>query len=211
MSDKTLISQTREQSGKGYSRAIRRDGKVPGVYYFKGQDAVPLIVEEKALLGVIASKPALINLQFEDGKSKEVIIREIQRDPVTETIQHIDFMGIKRGVKITVTVPVQLVGEAAGVKQGGIVESLLREVEIECLPKHLPEQIEIDISHLEIGDSLHIRDLELENIKILTLAERGIVNVILPKVAAAAVEVEEEVEEEAEKAEEPDAAEKETE
>jgi len=114
-------------------------------------------------------------------------------------------MGIKRGVKITASVPLKLVGEAIGTKTGGILENLVREIEVECLPRHLPESLEIDISHMDIGDSLHIWDLEYENIKILTKSETGILNVIVPKVVAVAAEMAEEevvVEEEEVKPEE---------
>ncbi len=202
MSDKVLQVEKRETTGKEFARSIRRDGKIPGVFYYAGKESEPLTVEVKALRMILASKPTLITLQMDDGSEKEAIIREIQRDPVSEELQHIDFMGIKRGVKITATVPLELVGEALGVKQGGIVEHLLREAEIECLPKDIPESLVVDVSELDIGNSLHVSDLEFENIRILTKPETGIVNVILPKVAI----VEEVVEEELEEGEEPEEA-----
>ncbi|MFC1556430.1 50S ribosomal protein L25 [candidate division KSB1 bacterium] len=210
MSDNTLTVEKREKTGKGYVKAIRRDGKIPGVYYIRGEEAVPLIVDVQSLRNLLASKPSLITLKLDDGSKKEAIIREIQRDPVTESIRHIDFLGIKRGVKITASVPLHLQGESTGVKAGGIVEHLLREIEIECLPKYLPESLEIDVSELDIGDSLHVSDLEFENIKILTKPDTGIVNVIIPKVLVVEAEAvpEEEVEaEEEEAAEEAETAE----
>ncbi|MFC1555687.1 50S ribosomal protein L25 [candidate division KSB1 bacterium] len=191
MSNIELKVKKREKAGKGIAKAIRRDGNLPAVFYIRGEEAAPLIIEANELKIVLASKPTLITLRFEDDSEKEVIIREIQRDPVSEDIYHIDFMGITRGVKITATVPVELVGVAAGVKVGGIVEHLLREVDIEVLPKDLPDSVKIEISELEIGDSLHVSDLELENFKILARPETGVVNVVMPK-----VKIEEEVEEE---------------
>jgi len=209
MSDTILTVEKRQKTGKSYARAVRRDGKIPGVFYYHGNEAVPLIIEAKTMRNILASNPALITLQMDDGSTREAIIREIQRDPVTDKIHHVDFMGIKRGVKITATVPVRWHGEALGLKAGGILEYLIRELEIECLPKHLPEKLDVDISHMNIGDSIHVGDLEFENIRILTGADATLINIRLPKVAISeAVEAEEEeVEEEAEEAE----AEKETE
>ena len=200
MSENTLTATIRKKTGKGYARALRRDDKIPGVFYIHGEDAVPLTFEAKQIINIIASKPALITLKCDDGFKKEVVVRDVQRDPITSAITHVDLMGIKRGVKITVSVPVHLAGEPEGVKTGGILEHLTRELEIECLPKHLLEILEVDVSALDIGDSLHVHDLSFENIKILTREDVSIANVVLPK-AVVAEEVPAEVEEEEEKVE----------
>lgn len=207
MSENILVGTIRKHSGKGYSKALRRDGKIPGIFYIHGEDSVPLTLEAKETVSLIASKPALISLELDDGSKKEVVVREVQRDPITSAITHIDFMGITRGVKITVMVPVHIVGEPQGIKAGGILEHLTRELEIECLPKHLPDRLDVEVTELEIGDSLHIRDLSYENIRILTREDVPVVNVMVPKVVVveevAEVEAEEAVEAEEEvKAEE---------
>ncbi|MFC1554621.1 50S ribosomal protein L25 [candidate division KSB1 bacterium] len=207
MSESELKAQLRKETGKQFANTLRREGKTPGVFYIHGSETLPLTFEAKELESIIASKPALISLNLDDGTVKEAIVREIQRDPISSSIRHIDFMGITRGVKITVTVPVKLVGEPVGVKGGGIIEHLTRELQIECLPKNIPEVIEVDISELDIGDSLHVSDLSLEDISILTLEEVSLVNVMLPKVLVEPTEVEEEEEEEVEGEVEGEAAE----
>ena len=195
MSENTLTANIRKKTGKGYVRALRRDDRIPGIFYFHGEEAVPLTFEAKQINNIIASKPALITLKFDDGSKREVVVREVQRAPLTSAITHVDLMGIKRGEKITIAVPVHLTGEPEGLKAGGILEHLTRELEVECLPKHLPEFFEVDTSELDIGDSLHVRDLSFKNIKILTREDVSVVNVILPK-AVIAEEVPEEVIEE---------------
>jgi large subunit ribosomal protein L25 len=188
MSEHKLIANKRNETGKKQTRALRRDDKIPGIFYFHGQEAVPLTFDAKELTNLLVSKPALISLYLEGESKKEVVTREVQRDPITSAIRHVDFLGIKRGEKITLTVPLYLKGEAKGVKLGGMLEHLTREIEIECMPKDIPERIEIDVSQLDIGDSIHIGDLKLNNIKILTQPDIPIANLVLPKVAAAAAE-----------------------
>ncbi len=208
MSANILSAAVRKKSGKEFAKSLRRDGKIPGIFYIKGEDSVPLTLEAKDIAVILASKPALISLEFDDGTTREAVIRQIQRDPITAFVTHLDLMGIKRGVKITVTVPVHLEGTPIGIKLGGIVETISRDLDIECLPKDIPDSLVVDISNMDIGDSLHISDLEYENIKILNRGDVPILNVILPKVVVVEEEiVEEELEEGAEvpeEAEEPE-------
>ncbi len=210
MSVKTLSALVRSKSGKGYAKSLRRDGKIPGIFYIRGEEAVPLTFVAKEVAATLASKPALITLEMDNGNTREVIVRDIQRDPISTTVTHLDLMGIKRGEKITVTVPIHLEGIPVGVKTGGIVENITRELDIECLPKDIPESIIVDVSKMEIGESFHIDDLELENIRILNRGDVPILNVILPKVVVIAEVVDEEaeeLEEDAEAAPEDDQAE----
>lgn len=203
MSANILSAAVRKKSGKEFAKSLRRDGKIPGIFYIKGEDSVPLTLEAKDIAVILASKPALISLELDDGTTREAVIRQIQRDPITAFVTHLDLMGIKRGVKITVTVPVHLEGTPIGIKLGGIVETISRDLDIECLPKDIPDSLVVDISNMDIGDSLHISDLEYENIKILNRGDVPILNVILPKVVVVEEEiVEEELEEGAEVPEE---------
>jgi large subunit ribosomal protein L25 len=192
MSVNILSAAVRKNSGKEYAKALRRDGKIPGIFYIQGESPVSLTLEAKDVATLLASKPALISLELDEGKTREAVIREVQRNPITNTVTHLDLMGIKRGVKITVTVPVHLEGTPIGIKFGGIIETISRELDIECFPKDIPDSLVVDISNMDIGDSMHVSDLDFENIKILNRDDVPIVNVILPKV----VVVEEEVEEE---------------
>ncbi|MFC1564633.1 50S ribosomal protein L25 [candidate division KSB1 bacterium] len=194
MSETVLNVEIRKNTGKSFVKILRRESKIPGVFYFQGKETLPLTFDEIALKHVIASKPALIMLNFDDGTQKEAVIREIQRNPVTDKVVHVDMMGIKRGQKLKVTVPVVLIGESVGLKTGGIVEHLVKEVDIECLPKDMPDKLEVDVTEMEIGDSIHIGDLEFENIEILSNATTTLASVILPKVVVEPV-AEEELEE----------------
>ncbi len=194
MSESILSAVKREGKGKSFARTLRWDGKIPGVFYIQGEAAQPLTFEKRALLQILSSNPALIKLQFDDGSSREAVIREVQKDPLSGEVRHIDMLGIKRGVKLHVTVPIKLTGEAAGLKEGGILDQQLREIEIECLPKDIPNVIEVDIAYLELGDSLHVKDLDFENLKFTVHEDVSIANVILPRVAAADAAAEAEAE-----------------
>jgi large subunit ribosomal protein L25 len=135
-------------------------------------------------------------LEIEGEKqAKKCVIKEIQRDPVTGNFLHVDFLGVKMGEKIIVNVPLVLKGTAPGIKAGGIVEHLFRELEIECFPRHLPERLEVDVSTMEIGDSIHIKDLAFENIQIIDDPDETVVILEAPRVIEeeAAEEVEEEL------------------
>jgi large subunit ribosomal protein L25 len=138
------------------------------------------------LAKILAQKPTLISLELSNGKKQVAVVREIQRDPVTSAIYHIDLLGVVRGEKISVTVPVHLVGVPKGIKSGGILEHLTKELTVECLPADLPHFLEVDVSELELGHSLHVRDLHYDKIKILTHDDVAIANVVLPKAAIAA-------------------------
>jgi large subunit ribosomal protein L25 len=186
MSEQILTAEIRTEKGKGCARKLRREGKVPGIYYIHGKEPIPFTVNANILSKTLASKPTLLSLELNNGKKHEAIIREVQRDPVTSVVQHIDLLGVVRGEKITVTVPVHLVGVPKGIKAGGILEHIAKELPIECLPKDLPQFLEIDVSDLELGHSLHVRDLHFEHFKILAYDDVAIANVSLPKAAIAA-------------------------
>ena len=201
MIDNTLNAIPREGLGKGPARQLRFRDKIPGVFYYRGEINVPVSVDSVELRKLMKNKPALINLNIEGHDARECVFRDLQRDPVTDAILHFDLMGIKRGQKLTVTVTLRLVGVPEGVRTGGgILQSNMNEVEIECLPKHIPSFIELDVSDLEIGQSRHVRDLELENIRLLYEPDEVIASVVPPSIMKEVVEVEEEEEEAGEEA-----------
>lgn len=181
----TLGAERRSTSGKSAARAIRRQGKVPAVLYGHGRQSESLAVNatelEKALQG-IAAESTVIELKVE-GAPAQVLIREIQRHPTRLHITHVDFYEIHAGETLTLGVPVKLVGTPKGVKdQGGILEQYLREVEIEVLPQHIPESVELDVTGLEIGDSLHVSDLAIPNAEILEESDATVCTVVPPRV-----------------------------
>ena len=197
MSEEIRLSVNRRESvGKKAAKRARREGNIPGVYYFHGQEAIPISMNAKAAIAALSSDSSVIGLDAGDGKSLPSIVREVQRDPITGKPLHIDFLGVKLDEMVTIEVPVHLVGTAIGVKEkGGTLQFTQRAIEIECLPLDIPEAIEIDVSHLDIHDSITAADIKVENAKILTENAAVIVSVLPPR-------LEEEITEEAEASEE---------
>jgi large subunit ribosomal protein L25 len=180
----SLAAQAREHTGKGAARQSRFAKKVPAVIYGHGRATQSLTVDapalEKALTGV-DPESTLIELSV-DGKKTKALIREIQRHPVRPDIIHVDFYEIHADEKITLKVPVHLVGTPDGVRNGGgVLDQVTREVEIEVLPEHIPDRVELDVSALIIGQALHVRDLTIPHAQILTLAELTIATVVPPR------------------------------
>lgn len=185
MAEVKLKAESRESVGKGAARKIRAAGKVPAVLYGPAVEPMRLSVDALQLwhaLHTDAGTNVLINLAV-DGDSFLTMPREVQRDIVKGTLLHVDFLQIRRDVAIQVDVPVLLVGESVGVKEGGVIEHHLWELRVECLPTQVPESIEADISALAVGDSLHVSDLRIpQHITLLTPAEETLVSVVPPPV-----------------------------
>src|SRR5258706_14411181 len=183
-----LEAAPRTDTGKGVARKLRAGGRVPGVYYGRGEDSIALTVALKDLRSVLDSADGsnvIVDLKLQGGGAKDMkaLIREIQRDPVAGVILHLDLQHISLTERITVEVPIVLIGVPTGVKDGGgILEHLLREVEVECLPTDIPSKLEVDVSALQIGDSLHVSDIKAERAVILTEADRAIAAVVPPTV-----------------------------
>src|SRR6266849_5033103 len=180
----TLAATAREKTGKGAARQARFQKQVPAVIYGHGRTTQTLMVDalalEKALTG-IEPESTLIELTV-DGKKSRTLIREIQRHPLRPDIIHVDFYEIQAHEKITLKVPVHLVGTPDGVRNaGGVLDQVTREVEIEVLPEHIPDRVELDVTALTIGHSRHVRDLTIPNATILTSAELTIATVVPPR------------------------------
>jgi large subunit ribosomal protein L25 len=159
----TLIAVTRTGRGKNEARRLRRSGQVPAVVYGGEHSGVPVSVDPKALLKIFYSESGvntLIGLSVDNGRTNKVLVKEIQLDPVTDALLHVDFYELALDKAITVTVSVVLKGEAVGVKQqGGMVDFIHREVQVECMPADIPEHIEVDVSTLMIGQGVRLREL----------------------------------------------------
>ena len=161
MAEVKLNAKARDGRGKGAARQARMAGKIPGVVYGRGMEPVPIEVDRREFLTALttdAGMNVLLELQL-DGDKVLTLARELQRDPVKGTLLHADFVYIDVTKTVEVEVPVHVVGEAAGVKEGGVVEQPLFTVHVTCLPTDVPEGIDVDISHLNIGDSLRVGDL----------------------------------------------------
>lgn len=218
MKEIVLSARPREESGKEYAKKLRRNGFIPAVLYGPETKTLHLEVEAKSFLVLLRGglgENVIITLVLDDKKDgqRKVLVREVQRDPVTGDILHVDFHQISLTKKLTIEVPIHLVGTPVGVDDGGILQHTLRELQIECLPSAIPEKIEVDVSHLKIGDSVHVGDVTVRNAEILSDAKSSVVSVVPPtvfkepEVAAPVAEEEPEVigeekEEEAEKKEE---------
>jgi large subunit ribosomal protein L25 len=180
----SLSATTRQANGKGGARQTRFRGKVPAVIYGHGRDTQSLELEAKALekaLHGIEPASTIIELSV-DGKTAKTLIREIQRHPIRPDIIHVDFFEIHASEKVKLKVPVHLVGNPDGVRNaGGVLDQVTREVEIEVLPENIPDRVELDVTALKIGDSLHVRDLTIPNARILTDTDLTIATVVPPR------------------------------
>ena len=187
-----LVAVARDTFGKNEARRTRREGKVPGVLYGgDGREATAISVEPKALLKILHSESGantLISLKLGAGGDTKVLVKEYQLDPVTHQVLHADFYRVAMDRVIQVTIPVVVKGEAKGVKQqGGLLEFIRREIEVECLPADIPEHVEVDVSDLMLHQGIRVRDLApSDKWKPLSDPEMMIVHVIMPKAEEAA-------------------------
>ena len=185
MATATLNATPRSDVGKGAARKLRASLRIPGVVYGHHREATPLALDARELeklLGSIAPGTTVVELHL-GGRMSKTLIREIQRHPFKRQVLHIDFQELVAGEKITVNVPILLVGTAAGVKDGGTVEEVMREVSIEVDPANIPNHFEIDISALGINDSVHVSDIKIpEGVEILEDLEATVAVVAPPRV-----------------------------
>ena len=188
MADFELTIEIRESRGKGAARKLRAAGRVPGVYYGSG-DSRAISFDPSALERVISSSSAGTNTLIglvgaSEIEGRQVLVKDMQRDPVLGNLLHADLYAVDLSKKVTVSVPVRLLGTPMGVQLGnGILDHALREVELECLPTSIPEDIEIDVSELDLGHSLHVRDLSLPaDVILLSDSDLSVVSVVAPKV-----------------------------
>jgi large subunit ribosomal protein L25 len=163
MATATLSATPRAATGKGAARTLRREGQIPGVVYGHAREPQPLSLdahEVELLLERVNAESTVIELSV-DGRTARTLIREIQRHPFKRDVLHVDFQELVAGEKVTVHVPLVLAGSAEGVRAGGILDQVMRELEIEVDPSNIPERFDVDVSALTIGHSLHVRDVPL--------------------------------------------------
>lgn len=160
----TLAAATRETRGKNEARRLRRAGRLPAVVYGGAPVRSQAVeVDPKALLRILHSESGfntLVDLEVDGSASGQVLIKDVQHDPVTDHLLHVDFFRPAMDKAVTVTVPVTLHGEAAGVKQqAGLLDFVTREIQVECMPAEIPEHVDVDVSELLIGDGVRVRDV----------------------------------------------------
>lgn len=177
-----LHVEPREKTGHRISRKLRRTGKIPAIFYASKEKSTLLSVDLKEFEHVIHHEVNVLDVVFSNGETRKCVIREVQRDPVTDVPIHVDLMGVSLTEKIRMKVPIVLKGVPIGVKEGGILEQLLREVEVEGLPLDLPEHIEIDVSHLEMGKSITLENVQTDKFRFVTELTHPVAMVLHPKV-----------------------------
>jgi large subunit ribosomal protein L25 len=194
--DHQLAVETRAGNGKGYARKLRAKGRIPAVCYSPGSGATAIELDPKALDRLLHKSSAgmntLIDLSGGGLDGKVVLVKELQRDPVMGSLLHADLFAVDVDKPIEVKVPVRIVGTSLGVAfGGGILDFPLREVEVLCLPRAIPEELPIDVSALQVGDSIHVRDIPLPaGVELVSDPELSVVSVVLPSKEEEAAPVE---------------------
>jgi large subunit ribosomal protein L25 len=197
-----LTAETRKTKGNSPARALRRAGRVPAILYGRDTDSVMLSIGANDMETVMKEGSvgqSIFNLAIDGGKNtRAAMIKELQTDPLSQNLLHIDFYEVSMDRKLKVNVPVTTTGKSVGVELGGMLQIIRRELEVFCLPNAIPQEITIDITDLDIGNSVHVEDITLEgDVEIPHDVNFTVLTVLSPK-AAEAEEVEEEIEELAE-------------
>lgn len=186
--DTTLKATTRTDMGKGAARKLRAAGRVPAILYGPGTEPRQLSVdtrEMERLFSRISVENTLLELQVDEDRPVRVLVREVQSHAYRPEILHVDFYAVRKGEMITLEVPVQLVGNPAGVVEGGILNHSLTSLEIRCVPANIPEAIEVDVAELQVGDSIRVGDITLpEGVETLVDPEQSVCSVVAPTTEA---------------------------
>lgn len=183
----TLSARPRSERGKSAARALRRSGQVPAIVYGHGDETQAVSVDAHELQKLLAhiNMNTIIELKVEGGKGTQALIREVQYHATRPDVLHLDLYQIHAGEKITLTVPIRLHGQPVGVRDGGgVLQQVLHELNVECLPKDIPEGIDLEVDQLAVGDSIHVRDVSKPNVKILNDGDLTICSVTPPTVSA---------------------------
>ncbi len=192
----TLSSFIREKPGKKTSKKLRKKGLIPAIIYGSHIDPIPIYVkfsELESILNKHKGETLLFNLKIENEKPSQIqaILKEYQIDPVTDKIIHIDFLAIHEKNLITIDVPLEFIGKPVGITKGGVLEILLHELSIECLPSNIPDKIQVDISNLDIGDVLHVKDIKVpEGVKVIEDPEETVVTIVIEAIEEVVEETE---------------------
>jgi large subunit ribosomal protein L25 len=167
MAELNIEVHKREKVGKGSNRKARSRGQIPAVVYGSGKDSVPIQVDRKTFIDLMkkaGSETPLFLLKLTDtGQERHAMVRDMQVDPVSRQVIHIDFQRVEMTEKIRVTVPIELVGNAVGAKLGGMVDFVTRDVQVECLPGDIPKHVDLDVTNIEVGQHAEAKDLTMPN------------------------------------------------
>ncbi len=184
MREETLQVFKREKSGKEASKKLRKKGYIPAIIYGKGMENLPIQViysDFEKIYNRHKEETVLFNLILENGSEKKIqaILKDVQRHPVTDRFIHLDFQYLEVNRPIEIKVPLKFVGKPVGITKGGVLEIILHEITLECLPKDIPDKIVIDLSALDVNQSLHIRDIKVpEGVRIVDDPQETVVTVV---------------------------------
>src|SRR5512135_2929768 len=186
MSEITVTATLRKEVGKK-AHTLRYKGDVPGIFYGHGKSNIPVTISEKALKPLYKTSAAnIINLKLDDGSNFKCILKDVDFDPITDKLVHFDLFGVNENEVLTIEVPVLLTGGTPqGVKEGGILQHILHKLKISCLPKDIPDHVEINVATLGINKSIHVADIKVPNVTIAENAKTAIVAVVPPVVEKA--------------------------
>ncbi|MEX0747159.1 MAG: 50S ribosomal protein L25 [Rhodothermales bacterium] len=185
--DAITLEAKRRDVGKKSARSVRRAGNVPCVLYGHRTEAVAFELPELSVKALIyTTETHVVNIKV-DGKQWNCIMKSADLHPVTDRPIHADFQVLEKGEKITLMVPIQFHGTPVGQRDGGDTQIVVHEIEVRCLPQDIPSHINVDISEMAIGDSIHIQDLDMEGMELLGRAEQTIVTVLQPRVVEAEI------------------------
>ena len=173
------------------SKELRREGFVPGVLYYAGEENANISINKSDLFHAMQSGQRIFEID-QNGDQQYTMIKEIQYHPVTDEIIHVDLMRVRRSEKLTISVPLVLIGESIGVKEGGILSQSINQVEISCLPTDVPESIEIEINDLELNSSINVGDINLKNkdVELLTASDINVLSIKAPSIEEEVLEEE---------------------
>ena len=176
-----LDIETRKSVGKKSTKAIRRDGKIPSTLYFKGDEPESIVIDKIKLYQALKSDQRVYEVEL-GGESQYVMVKAVQYHPVTDEIIHLDFMRVRRSEKMTISVPLVLVGKPIGVVEGGILYQALNQIEISCFPTNVPDQIEVNIDKMELNSSISVADVSTddEEVEILSSSEINVATITAP-------------------------------
>jgi large subunit ribosomal protein L25 len=185
----------RKELGKGPCRRLRKQGMIPAVFYGAGEESIPLSVRLSDLRKTFStpeSRRSIFTLVIKglgDGEvRKTAVLKEVQRDTLKDQLLHVDFQGVKLEEEIYMEVPIEIVGKPKGVEKGGLLEVFVRSVEVKGIAANIPPVIKLDVSNLDIGDSIHVMDLKIEGVKITSDPLQTIATVVAPEMEEAPTE-----------------------
>jgi large subunit ribosomal protein L25 len=189
----TVSASRRNDFGKNASRRLRRSGSIPATAYGQGKEAASLTVDPKVIWGILhshAGQNTIFELAIESGDTSHVLIKDFQRDPVKGNLLHVDLLRIDMTHKLTIRVPIEITGTAVGVKVGGgLLDIIMREIEIKCLPTDIPEHIQVDVSHLDLNQAFRVGELKVpDTIEVLSDSDSVIITVSPIRIQAETVE-----------------------